>query len=91
MAGEIQKASERYEARKRAAGLRAGDGLTDEVMAILVSDLDLDPKEMRLAKDVVRAAVVSLIATGKTDLQNLGIGFWVDGLIVGIFLQQARA
>lgn len=81
---------DRYEDRKEAMSLHgnANEVETDQIR-VLLSGLDLDVEELaNLSLYVAHAALTGL--RHGVPLPGVMKGAWVDGLVTGILLQEAR-
>lgn len=97
--GEIKDAVERYADRKRAA-LGHGDSgevRGSETMKLTIVGLDIDLDELHDYRIMAAAAAVQGIKSGELSgmdpLQSMAhalAGMWVDGLVTGIIMQEAR-
>lgn len=93
MAHEIKAAADRYNERKEAAAVegqgRGGQVVGDDVVALVTSGLDLDVGELhdgqRAAIDAARRGLMAGV-----PVTNIVGGLWVDGVVTGVMLQQAR-
>lgn len=87
--GELQRASEKYEARKEAIAIDHTERAPEALMRLLISDLGLDYEEMLRSRGPVIAGLAEGLASG-LPVPELVHGFWIDGVIVGILLERAR-
>lgn len=90
MSGEIAAAIKRYTERKEATPLRNDRIAAEDVYRLVLSGLDLDFQElMELKLPVVKPAVEAVHAG--VPRGEVFYGMWVDGLVTGLMIAEARA
>lgn len=93
-AGEIKAAAERYQKRLDAAGMNAsvlgeGSEAIEAAFRRAASGLDIDPEEVREAASQEAPAILVASLAGLSPVA-IATGQWVNGLIVGLLVAEAR-
>lgn len=98
MSGEIERAVERYEARKTA--IYAGgdrESLDQDRMRTLLVGLDIDLDELNDFRHAVVEASLEVFSRALDEGLNAHMalahtlaGTWVDGIVTGILMEQDR-
>lgn len=86
---EVEEARKRSHERKLAAGISNNATQEQDVVRAAFSGLDIPFEEiMELANDIIVAPLEAL--TGGIDIKDVLLGLWVDGMAVGMMIQQRR-
>ena len=94
----VREARQACEARKKAVyagtleAVTDGDDITEtDVVRRLMSGFDIEPDELVKAIVPLQKSSIRALIAGVGDYSSLISGAFMDGLLVGLFLAQARA
>lgn len=100
LSGEIGDAIKRYEDRKMALYESASDrpGINDDLMRTLLVGLELDLRELNVARALAASAAGKVFETALEELggdavtafKHTNAGTWVDGVVTGLLIGLAR-